>query len=234
MYCQWLDTTMKKLFISSLLTSGLFLWQTLPTLADGVRYYRNLQANSILQCSSPKQIEISYVGAGIASSSSSLTILCLKNDRQAQWIMQSSVTCQSQKNLPQKCTSFDFKDDKNNTLMFSPGKTAIGINCTIKTQPEKYSEDLDYYWSCEKYQARKNLTIKTTGQKPLQSRSNGEEKFWLHTDDNPSCKSDPSFPYACFQPYPDLGNDGTKYRPEMAIDCRGDAEFCKSYYQPQY
>jgi hypothetical protein len=230
---------MKKFVISSLLTSGLFVCQASPTLASGVNYYRNLESNNILKCASPRQIEILWTGGNTTSYGSAHTILCLKNSRQAEWIMESSVTCQSQKIPLEKCPLwFDNQQfeaiakTKNNTLTVSPRKTAIGINCTIKTRPAKYSEDLDYYWTCEKYQARKNLTIKTTGQKFSVNNHDGDEhQFWLHSYENPDCKKD-STSTVCFKPYPDLGNDGNKYRPEMSIDCRGDAQFCKYYYQP--
>ena len=229
---------MKKFVISSLLTSGLFVCQASPTLASGVNYYRNLESNNILKCASPRQIEILWTGGNTTSYGSAHTILCLKNSRQAEWIMESSVTCQSQKIPLEKCPLwFDNQQfeaiakTKNNTLTVSPRKTAIGINCTIKTRLAKYSEDLDYYWTCEKYQARKNLTIKTTGQKFSVNNRDGDEKnkFWLHTYDNPSCKKDSQLG-SCLQPYP--GFYDTNYRPEMSIDCRGDAQFCKYYYQP--
>lgn len=225
---------MKKFVISSLLTTGLFVWQTSPTLASGVNYYRNLQSNSILKCASPRQIEIIWVGGDVSHYGSAHTIICLKNDRQAEWIIQSSIECQSRKVPLQNCPSL-FTDQQLQsstiTQVFNPNKTAIGMNCKITTRPAKYSEDLDYYWTCEKYQARKNLTIKTTGQKFSVNNRDGDEKnkFWLHTYDNPSCKKDSQLG-SCFQPYP--GFDDPKYRPEMSIDCRGDAQFCKYYYQP--
>jgi len=225
---------MKKRFISSLLTSSLFLWQTSPTLAAGTNYYRNLQSNSILKCSSPKQIEIIWLGGNTTSYGSAHTIICLKNDRQAAWIMESSVTCQSQKVSLENCPSWlgNQQLEFGANVVIKPPKTAVGINCTIKTKLAKYSEDLNYYWTCEKYQARKNLTIKTTGQKfSVNNRDGNEDKFWLHTYDNPSCKKDSELG-GCFRGYPSLGNDGNKYHPEMAIDCRGDKEFCNYYYNP--
>lgn len=225
---------MKKFVISSLLTSGLFVCQASPTLASGVNYYRNLESNNILKCASPRQIEIIWVGGDVSHYGSAHTIICLKNDRQAAWIMESSVTCQSQKVSLENCPSWlgNQQLEFGANVVIKPPKTAIGINCNIKTQLAKYSEDLNYYWTCEKYQARKNLTIKTTGQKfSVNNRDGNEDKFWLHTYDNPSCKKDSELG-GCFRGYPSLGNDGNKYHPEMAIDCRGDKEFCNYYYNP--
>jgi len=225
---------MKKFVISSLLTTGLFVWQASPTLASGVNYYRNLESNNILKCASPRQIEIIWVGGDVSHYGSAHTIICLENDRQAEWIIQSSIECQSRKVPLQNCPSL-FTDQplQSSTIdrVFNPNKTAIGMNCKITTRPEKYSDNFYYSWTCEKYQAHKNLTIKTTGQKfSVNNRDGDEHQFWLHSYENPDCKKD-STSTVCFEPYPDLGNDGNKYRPEMAIDCRGDAQFCQYYYQ---
>lgn len=224
---------MRKYFFLGLLTSGFFIWQASPILADGVEFYRNIQSNSILKCSSPRQIELSYTGAGIASSASRHTLLCLKNNRQADWIMYSSIFCQRYCQL--WFSSEDIGASRkaiDHPFVLKPQKTAIGINCKIQTRPPKLNEYFDYYWNCEKYQARRNLTIVTKSQMPFKYRDNDRNKFQLNTYDNPSCKKDQSDSYPCFQHYPELGNDGNKYNPEMAIDCRGDKEFCNLRYNP--
>ncbi|MBK1989450.1 hypothetical protein A0J48_018245 [Sphaerospermopsis aphanizomenoides BCCUSP55] len=222
----------------------IIVWFTLlrssPTLASGFVYYREVKSNNLLQCSTNQQIEINRGGGDASHVGAGHLLICLDGDRQAKWIIYSYLTCQSSNTRSQNCPMSNYlipgnraNQSQDNSYIFKPSKTGIGFNCKTVKNEDKYGS-ISYKWSCEKYTAKQNLTIKTKGSDRLQGTRDLFQKygkipdiFQLDTSsDNPSCKQSDS----CSEDYSELGDSKENPDPRIYTDCRGDAKFCNYYY----
>ena len=74
---------MKKALIIAFLSTGLSSFISLPAFAGDANYYRNLTFNSVLNCSTDKQIEAFWEGGNSTSYGLDYGIICLENERKA-------------------------------------------------------------------------------------------------------------------------------------------------------
>lgn len=230
---------MKNYSITTALVFSLMTLSHTPAFASGMVMYRSVTSNNIFQCSTNQQIETVWQGGNTTHVGASHLLICLDGNRQAKWIVDSVLTCQSSFANPQNCQinllngGAVIKSDSENTLVFKPKKTGIGTNCNIVKKIGEYNT-VFYNWSCEKYSSRQNLTIVTKGDTSLESASSLYDKYGkipsqlqLTNPDDPNCVEDES---TCQEDYPGLGGDPAKLDPRTYIDCRGDAQYCDWYY----
>jgi hypothetical protein len=217
---------MKNISIPTLLAFILICSCDSPAVAAGSDSYRNVTSNNILSCPTNQQIENFWYGGTGSSYGSNHVLICLDGDRKAKWVIDSGVQCQSGvENCPYDIDT----ESADYTYTFKYRRTGIGTNCNIVKKTGEYGSTF-YYWSCQKYTSRQNLTIITKGNEPLLSTGGLFTKygkipseFEFDTSDDPSCTPDSS---PCTQEYPGLGGDGETPPQRTYQDCVGDAQFC--------
>jgi hypothetical protein len=230
---------MKKLSIVTFLALGSIILSATPVLADGSSTYREIKSNSILECPTQRHIEKYHRYSGGPYSSGSHVILCLENNSQAKWIIESSVQCINRNEINRDenyCPSTDFNrsEPSKNTYIFNPTKTLIGTNCSMVRK--KRFDSYDWVWSCKKY-TRENLTIMTKGNGGMESiMQNGRGyKFYENFRKKyefsvPACPKDGN----CTSPYPNLSYAIGIPDRRTFLECGGNTKDCNEHYDFKY